>query len=497
MTVPSPESSPITLLSPSILLLALPILAALLIPTLLSSKTAGISHIPGPFLARYTGAWSLWLTWKSHRNGDRTANRPRSVTVLDPAAVPLVYGVRAKLDKGPAYIPFRQAGVKTSLLSIPDEHTHSKYRKLVSHTYSMTSIKGYEPYVDRMVRKFIASCDEHATSKEPMNLSLWCHYYCFDVISSLTLGSPIGCLDGKDVFGLIERIRAFRDYASVVSQMPWLHRVFQDNPLLRRVKPSPFMKLVKSTIEDRFRQSTEAKANSRSGSDRPDLLSHFVATHDVHPGLMTKEQVAISAGGNFIAGGLSPAATFNELCYYLATTPEAQEKLHTELSDAQCSYPAPFDQVKAIPYLDGIVREAYRLHSSSSATLQRVTGPSGLTLPNGCRLPPGVYVGCSVGTVNRDKGVFGADAEIYNPARWIKGSGEDEAEYEERRKAMERTDLSFGQGSRSCIGKSIAQMEISKVVAALVGMFKFEVVGVARKSELYVAIQRRKGREVE
>jgi cytochrome P450 len=235
------------------------------------------------------------------------------------------------------------------------------------------------------------------------------------------------------------------------------------------------MKLVKSTIDDRLRQSTQSKFNdssSTSTNDRSDLLSHFIATHAAHPDLMTKEQVTISAAGNFIAGGLSPAATFNELCYYLATTPEAQEKLHAELSAAQCSYPAPFDQVKAIPYLEGIVREAYRLHSSSSATLQRVTGPSGLTLPNGCRLPPGIYVGCPAGTVNRDKGVFGADAEVYNPARWMKGYGEGDAEYEERRKVMERTDLSFGQGSRSCIGKSVAQMEIFKVVAALVGMFK-------------------------
>ncbi|KAL3484492.1 cytochrome P450 [Aspergillus germanicus] len=488
MTIPDPEHVSNPLLSPNFLLILVLILAVLLIPTLLGSKISGISHVPDPFLARYTDAWSLWLTWKTHHYGDRAAAlRPRSVTVLNPAAVPLVYGVRAKLDKGPAYIPFRQAGVKMSLLSIPDEQTHSKYRKLVSHAYSMTSIKGYGPYVDRMVRKFIEVCDEHAASKEPMNLSLWCHYYCFDVISSLTLSSPIGCLEGKDVFGLIEKIRAFRDYASVVSQMPWLHR------------PSPFMKLVKSTIDDRLRQSTQSKLNDGSSTrtnDRPDLLSHFIATHAVHPDLMTREQVTISAAGNFIAGGLSPAATFNKLCYYLATTPEAQEKLHAELSDAQCLYLAPFDQVKAIPYLEGIVREAYRLHTSSSATLQRVTGPSGLVLPNGCTLPSGIYVGCPAGTVNRDKGVFGADAEVYNPARWMKGSDEDDAEYEERRKVMERTDLSFGQGFRSCIGKSVAQMEIFKVVAALVGMFKFEVVDVARNSELYVAIQRREGQEV-
>ncbi len=64
----------------------------------------------------------------------------------------------------------------TSLLSIQDEQTHSKYRKLVANAYSMSSIKGYEPYVDDMVARFVEVCDDHAAKGEPMNISLWCHY---------------------------------------------------------------------------------------------------------------------------------------------------------------------------------------------------------------------------------------------------------------------------------------------------------------------------------
>jgi hypothetical protein len=102
MTIPSPENFPISLLFPNLLLILVPILAVLLIPPLISNKTAAISHIPGPFLARYTDAWSLWLTWKTHHHGNRAATLrtleaqygsvvrtgPRSVTVLDPAACP-------------------------------------------------------------------------------------------------------------------------------------------------------------------------------------------------------------------------------------------------------------------------------------------------------------------------------------------------------------------------------------------------------------------------
>ncbi len=40
----------------------------------------------------------------------------------------------------------------------------------------MTSLKGYEPYVDEMVNRFVQVCDDHANTRTPMNLSLWCQY---------------------------------------------------------------------------------------------------------------------------------------------------------------------------------------------------------------------------------------------------------------------------------------------------------------------------------
>ena len=79
----------------------------------LESRRAGLSHIPGPFWARYTDAWALYTAWKILRSrnkvgaqralqaryGDVVRTGPRSVTIFDPAAIPAIYGVRSKLDK--------------------------------------------------------------------------------------------------------------------------------------------------------------------------------------------------------------------------------------------------------------------------------------------------------------------------------------------------------------------------------------------------------------
>ncbi len=81
---------------------------------IVNSRRANLSSIRGPFLARYTDIWALYSAWKvTHygvdgvsrfrnlqaRYGNVIRTGPRSVVVLDPAAVPIIYGVRAKLNK--------------------------------------------------------------------------------------------------------------------------------------------------------------------------------------------------------------------------------------------------------------------------------------------------------------------------------------------------------------------------------------------------------------
>ena len=43
--------------------------------------------------------------------------------------------------------------------------------------------------------------------------------------------------------------------------------------------------------------------------------------------------------------------------------------------------------------------------------------------------------------------------------------------YLERRKLMNKSDLTFGHGSRSCVGKNIAELELYKAVATLIAQF--------------------------
>ena len=83
--------------------------------TVRNSRKARLDHIPGPFLARYTDAWRCFRAWKQlnrakhdsenyqmqgiREYGDVIRVGPTNVVVLDPEAIPVIYGFKERLNK--------------------------------------------------------------------------------------------------------------------------------------------------------------------------------------------------------------------------------------------------------------------------------------------------------------------------------------------------------------------------------------------------------------
>ena len=71
------------------------------------------------------------------------------------------------------------------------------------------------------------------------------------------------------------------------------------------------------------------------------------------------------------------------ITYYLAKYPDTQRRLQQELDEAlgsdDDSVPT-FDQVKRLTYLQAVIDEALRIHSTSGIGLPRVVPEGGLTV---------------------------------------------------------------------------------------------------------------------
>lgn len=83
--------------------------------------------------------------------------------------------------------------------------------------------------------------------------------------------------------------------------------------------------------------------------------------------------------------------------------------------------------------------------------------PEGFTYTDGRYIPAGTYIGHNTWSAMRDKSIFGDDADVFRPDRFI------EATQERRAKMRSSVDLVFGYGRWQCMGRPISMMELHKV----------------------------------
>lgn len=100
-----------------------------------------------------------------------------------------------------------------------------------------------------------------------------------------------------------------------------------------------------------------------------------------------------------------------------------QEKLQKELDevsslDADDDAVFTCEQVKRLPYLEAVINEGLRVHSTSSLGLPRIAPEGGLTV-RGMHFPAGTVLSVPTYTIHRDKETWGQDADEFRPERWL------------------------------------------------------------------------------
>jgi cytochrome P450 len=206
------------------------------------------------------------------------------------------------------------------------------------------------------------------------------------------------------------------------------------------------------------------------------FIDRFLEAQRANPQAIDDRQVVVYTTTNIAAGSDTTAISLRAVIYFLLKHPVALQKLMRELQEADLSFPVTWKESQTLPYLGAVVQESLRLHPAVGYCLERVVPPKGFRMDDGTFVPGGMQVGMNAWVVHLDP-VFGADPKSFKPERWLKGEHEDDESYKARIMAMRRADLTFGQGSRTCIGKNISYLEIYKMIPSLLMKFRLELVG--------------------
>ena len=168
---------------------------------------------------------------------------------------------------------------------------------------------------------------------------------------------------------------------------------------------------------------------------------------------------------NFGAGHETTTSTLTSIIAMVGTHQNVEAKILTELSDVTDDAPVSCTTSTNLPYLQATIKESQRLHPVIGMSLSRTVGSSGIHL-HGYYLPPGTNVGCNPTSLHRNPEIFGDDAEVFNPERWLD---------ETRAREMERCNLIWGGGARTCPGRNLAELIVHKAVSTLIKGFEVEV----------------------
>ncbi|NP_001295932.1 cytochrome P450 CYP12A2 [Musca domestica] len=188
-----------------------------------------------------------------------------------------------------------------------------------------------------------------------------------------------------------------------------------------------------------------------------------------------KQIAMVMAMDMLMAGVDTTSSTFTGLLLCLAKNPEKQKKLREEIMQLLPQKDSEFNEAvfKNMPYLRACIKESLRVYP---LTVGNARTQANDVVISGYRVPKGTLISMNSVTLIKDDAHYPRASEFL-PERWLRASKENEksAECPHALKASSPfVYLPFGFGSRSCIGRRIAEMELELGIARLIRNFHVE-----------------------
>lgn len=306
------------------------------------------------------------------------------------------------------------------------------------------------------------------------------------MMGDMVFSYPFGYMDKAcDFDGTIALSASVNGYWEIVAQMPSLDAWLDKNPIIK-LGPRPFVGFGKIAAERIAARINGVDPHYRP--DAPDYLQFFLESKKAYPNWVNDNTVMTYVAVHVNAGGDTSAFTICTILYLILKHPTAFAKTVAEIRGAgfDTEQPVPYAECRQLPYFDAVCREGLRLQPILGMPMERTVPAEGLALPDNKVLviPGGTAVGINMWVSGRNKRLFGEDADEFRPERWLRAPGEQDEEFSERLKRYAAADISFGGGSRICLGKNLGVTETYKTLATLVNRYDVELAEPEKEWEL-------------
>ncbi|KAM5542007.1 hypothetical protein V8D89_004317 [Ganoderma adspersum] len=388
---------------------------------------------------------------------------------------------------------------------------HRRQRKLLNPVFSAAHLRNMTHIfygVARNVRKAMGSRLPEDGTSGVLDVNGWMARTTLEMLGQAGLGYSFDNFvgDSTDAFG--ESLKMFfpeSSLAFIVSfTVQGLSYVLPDWIIRRILRATPTKQVQKimdisDVIVNRSREIIEEKreillkgdvAMAHQVGEGKDLMSiclkaNLAATEKEK---MTDEELLAQMSTFILAGMDTSSNALSRTLHLLAQNSSIQDKLRAEIVEARGGpggdSDIPFDDVMKLPYLDAICRETLRLHAPVQISGRTASRDVALPLSAPVKMkdgseiselfiPRGTTVITNLQASNRNKVLWGTDADEWKPERWLNPLPE--ALEEARIPGVYSNLMTFTGGARSCIGFKFSQLEMKIILFTLIPAFSFEL----------------------
>jgi len=388
----------------------------------------------------------------------------------DPDLLRRMSAVRSPFTRGPWYAALKLHPERDNITSYVDERKHADIRNRMAPGYSGKENLHMEQDVDdKLLRMFELIGSKYLAKPEEgifreVDLSRVTSFFTLDVISKIAFGQTFGFLDeDDDPFGYLENLMQFLPAIIVFGVYTELTNLMKI-PLIKGALPKSSdprgLGRVMGFARDRVQERFGSKAVVRQ-----DMLGSFINRGLTQGELESETLTQITAGSD------STASALRITLHFISTSPpilaRALAEVRAAIAAGMVSRPVIKDaEARQLPYLQACIKEGLRIYPPVTGLMAKMVPDGGAWIEvNGEEkfAPTGTQIGQNSWGLMHNPEIFGVDADIYRPERWLPRNG-GEKELDRIVRMTETVALCFGTGRFGCLGRGVATMELNKAV---------------------------------
>ncbi|KAF2842833.1 putative cytochrome P450 [Patellaria atrata CBS 101060] len=389
---------------------------------------------------------------------------PNELHILDHEYYDRLYNQTNRLDKYDYF--YSMLGNPTALFGTIRADVHRLRKASLSPFFSPQNIARFHSEHQAIVDRLTTRMEACATKNEPVPLFFAYRCMSVDIITEFIFGEGLNLLEREDwgrnfytawrsLWDLSPLIRQFPPLLTISMAMPrWFTAL--TNPLALNVVD--MFKYIDDQTEKALRSSPE-KIKQKG---RPVAVYDVAQSDNLPSQEKTFERLAVEANGLVAAGFETTAATLSTATYFVLANPQVHAKLVEELQERipDLNEIPLYSTLEKFPYLWAVVKESLRISIGAISRLPRVNPKEPMRYKDWI-IPPNTAVGMSALFIEMDPIIF-PSPDRFIPERWLEPGA---------KARLEPWLLTFGKGTRSCIGTNLAYAEMYTTIATVFRRF--------------------------